>query len=205
MAEAALSSGSAGIDQLEFIFSEEDTRENKELKQTKETRINHEQIAFKDSGNTFEETQHTDSNSQSTFEKSQSINDKLLEASDGSHWVSEETQATTIATTRGKRLFGLMLGTLAKCRTELAHSTDSVKRREAADQRVLEKLRLERAELKRLARDRLDEQRAQVVTSQKVHKRNFLETRGNTGKPSLFYLPAILTDAQVQQLASTDS
>lgn len=147
--------------------------------------------------------------------------------------LTEDEKDNDVATTivarteskRAKRMMGLVLGTLARCKRDLedASISESARKREQLDEKVLEKKRLEReqderqAEEDRRARQMLREEYEALqmaflqkneprLTSwwreQQLLRRPFLRTR-HAALPALYYHPKILTDQQQQLLDQT--
>ena len=127
---------------------------------------------------------------------------------------------------RGKRLLGLVMGTLKRCKTELGQPSEASRKREEADMRVLEKLRLEKEELRRLQEEKELEKSAnrkihlesERVFAEETHRdgkaakelrynllHQYLKTTPKPGSQVIYYLPKILTDAQQSLIVDSPS
>ena len=128
---------------------------------------------------------------------------------------------------RGKRMLGLVMGTLKRCKTELGQPSEALRKREEADLRVMEKLRQEKEELQRYKEERellkcaerkalIEKEQAMLekehtlVEEAKENRRlmltQFLRTTPvKSNLKPIYYLPKILTDAQQAFLSSEDS
>ena len=128
---------------------------------------------------------------------------------------------------RGKRMLGLVMGTLKRCKTELGQPSEALRKREEADLRVMEKLRQEKEELQRYKEERellkCAERKALIEREQAILEKElalveeakesrrllltqFLKTTPvKSNLKPVYYLPKILTDAQQAFLSSDDS
>ncbi|KAH8555389.1 pinin/SDK/memA/ protein conserved region-domain-containing protein [Umbelopsis sp. PMI_123] len=116
---------------------------------------------------------------------------------------------------RGKRMFGVLMGTLNKFKTETSNKSTAEKQREEIDNKLKEKLERERSELAdKVKKDkeehfkRIKEQKRQserAITHKmelanakhRVHLSNFIKTMA---EPQLLYRPAKLSDEQMEQV-----
>ncbi|CAI2163776.1 11772_t:CDS:2 [Funneliformis geosporum] len=87
---------------------------------------------------------------------------------------------------RGQRLFGVLLGTLTKFKTESQNKSEAEIKREQIDQKLQEKLKKDHDELK------------ECWKNQKRNLANFLCT---TSEPPLYYLPARLSQPMLETIA----
>ncbi|ORE05085.1 hypothetical protein BCV72DRAFT_4307 [Rhizopus microsporus var. microsporus] len=110
---------------------------------------------------------------------------------------------------RNKRLFGVLLGTLNKFKDDTQNTSEVDKRRREINQKLQEKLDLEkkamaeRTEARKLEKERMEQMKRQEEERILAEKRelfevqqkkvlaNFLKT---TTEPVLYYLPSKLTD-----------
>ncbi|TPX52431.1 hypothetical protein SeMB42_g01422 [Synchytrium endobioticum] len=117
---------------------------------------------------------------------------------------------------RGQRMFGSILGTLNKAKQETQHKSASQLKREELEKKLQEKLAKEKDELeakvkqdneerkeKFLAARKADDEKRfavaiQHLRSHKQHLSNWLKT---TAHPSIYYLPAKLSEETQQKLA----
>ncbi|KAG2187421.1 hypothetical protein INT44_005109 [Umbelopsis vinacea] len=116
---------------------------------------------------------------------------------------------------RGKRMFGVLMGTLNKFKTDTSNKTTAEKHREEIETKLKEKLERERSELavkvkkdkeehferiqerKRQSQREITQKMELTNAKHKVHLSNFIKTRT---EPQLLFRPAKLSEEQTEQI-----
>ncbi|KAJ2960769.1 hypothetical protein NQZ79_g3927 [Umbelopsis isabellina] len=121
---------------------------------------------------------------------------------------------------RGKRMFGVLMGTLNKFKTDTSTKSSAEKQRAEIDNKLKEKLERERRELaesiardkeehierqqekKRRSKEEIAQKLAFANAKHRVHLSRYIKT---TIEPQLLYRPAKLSEAQAAQIQSQEA
>ncbi|RHZ89763.1 hypothetical protein Glove_11g72 [Diversispora epigaea] len=151
-----------------------------------------------------------------------SRNDKRRASNELSRQNTEETKRPRLdikdaeVKKRGQRIFGVLLGTLTKFKNDIQNKTEADIKREQIVQKTQDKLKKEHEELVNKMKKEEEERKEKIAkekkeaeekrlkelqecwTTQKKNLANFLRT--NT-EPSLYYLPARVSQPMVETIA----